>query len=280
MRAMMCLRRLISAGLGILGIAGWMAACATSPLGRRQFQIVPDAMMDQMGSQSFTQLKSQTPVERDPAWNTYVRCITLPLIRESGSKIPPDQWEIVVFRDRTANAFALPGGKIGVHTGIFPVAKTDGQLAAVLGHEVGHVLAGHGNERVSQSLGVNLGLSALSGLLSSRDEGDRGNKNILIAALGMGAQIGVLLPFSRTHESEADLIGLDLMARSGFDPRESAALWRNMIALNGRGGPELLSTHPASENRIRALEENFSSAIPKFEAAKAEGRLPHCARPG
>src|SRR3989344_2912121 len=126
--------------------------CATSPAGRRQVMLVPDSQMNAMGSQSFQQMKQQTPIESDPATNRYVQCVAMAIAHEAREQTNVSDWEVVVFRDKTANAFALPGGKIGVHTGILPVAKTPGQLAAVLGHEVGHVIARHGNERVSQGL--------------------------------------------------------------------------------------------------------------------------------
>ena len=254
------------------------AACATSPLGRRQLKLVPAVQMDAMGVQAFTQLKQTTPVESSPALNAYVRCIALPLaeLAEPGSK--PSDWEVVVFKNAEPNAFALPGRKIGVHTGLLTVAKTDGELAAVLGHEVGHVLAGHGNERVSENLVVNLGLVATAELLSGADGSKKGgNKGLLMAALGLGAQFGVLLPHSRDHETEADIIGLRLMARAGFDPHESVSLWRNMIrASGGLAPPEFLSTHPASENRIARLERAIPEVLDDYQAALRAGFPPKC----
>ena len=257
------------------------AACATSPLGRKQLKLVPDAQIDSMGVQAFAQLKQTTQVESSSVLNTYISCIALPLaeIAEPGSK--PGDWEVVVFKNTEPNAFALPGRKIGVHTGLLAVAKTDGQLAAVLGHEVGHVLAGHGNERVSENLVVSLGLAATAELLRGGNGAKKGgNKGLLMAALGLGAQFGILLPHSRGHETEADIIGLRLMARAGFDPRESVALWRNMIqASGGRTPPEFLSTHPASESRIERLERDLPGVLDEFQAARVSGGIPRCVRP-
>lgn len=222
--------------------------------------------------QSFDQMKSETPVERDPKTNAYVQCIVKPITQVVGSQVSFKEWEVVVFKDESANAFALPGGKIGVHTGILKVAKTPSQLAAVLGHEVGHVIAKHGNERVSETLAAQGGLSALGAFM-----GNKSNSGTIMGLLGMGAQFGVLLPHSRSHESEADLIGLDLMSRAGFDPRESAELWRNMMAASGgKAPPEFMSTHPASENRIKNLEAHFGQSMPKYEQAVKEGRAPKC----
>lgn len=249
-------------------------ACATSPLGRKQLLIVPEQQMNEMGAQAFQQMKSTQHVEQDPAMMKYVKCIVDPLTQTIQGSV--SSWEIVIFKDPSANAFALPGGKIGVYTGLLKVAKTDGQLAAVLGHEIGHVIAKHGAERVSQQAGTQLGLTALGAVVAGNP-----NSNTLMSLLGLGTQVGILLPFSRTQESEADLIGLDIMARSGFDPRQSVELWKNMIASSGgQGPPQWLSTHPASENRIAELESNMTGAESQFSRAQAAGLHPQCNRSG
>jgi predicted Zn-dependent protease len=177
-----------------------------------------------------------------------------------------------VFEDDTANAFALPGGKIGVHTGLLEVAKTQDQLAAVLGHEVSHVLAGHSNERVSAEFAAQAGMAALQAVADASNP----MHGRALALLGTGAQVGILLPYSRAHESEADLMGLDLMARAGFDPRQSIALWRNMASAGGGQPPEFLSTHPSHQTRIRDLEARIPQALPLQEQARARGRRPAC----
>lgn len=235
--------------------------------------LVPESQMSAMGAQSFEQMKQQTPVERDSAANRYVQCVAMAVAREAEEQANVRDWEVVVFRDRSANAFALPGGKIGVHTGILLVARTPGQLAAVLGHEVGHVIARHGNERVSQGLVAQLGLEGLSAVTRGHPQ-----HATLMGLLGVGTQFGVLLPFGRTQESEADRIGLDLMARAGFDPRESVELWKNMSAASGGQPPEFLSTHPSHETRIAQLEANMPAARAAFEGARASGRNPACSR--
>jgi predicted Zn-dependent protease len=263
------------AGAWVMGLSFLIGvfACATSPLGRKQLMLMPSGQMSQLGAQSFDQMKSEIPVEKDPRINAYVRCVAIPITRQvKGEDVGAKSWEIVVFKDASANAFALPGGKIGVHTGLLPVAKTDAQLAAVIGHEVGHVIAQHGNERVSQNLIVAGGLTAAQ-ILTRNNE----NQNLILGALGLGSQVGVLLPCARTQESEADVIGLDLMSRAGFDPRQSVDLWKNMMAANGgKTPPEFLSTHPAGETRIRELQANMASAVPKFEKASEH---PNCQRP-
>lgn len=253
----------------------FLTACSSSPLGRKQLTVLPDSQMNQMGGQSFDQMKKQVPIEKDPAVNAYVKCVALPLTIAAVDGTGVSDWEIVVFKDASANAFALPGGKIGVHTGLLPVAKTSGQLAAVLGHEIGHVIARHGNERVSEALGVQLLATGVGAAFN-----DKKYQPLILAGLGLGAQVGILLPHSRTQESEADLIGLDLMATAGFDPHESVELWKNMsVASGGKAPPQFLSTHPANATRIQSLQERVPQEMPKYEAARKAGRAPSCPRP-
>jgi predicted Zn-dependent protease len=257
-------------------VAIGLVACATSPLGRKQLILMPNSQMEQMGAQAFSELKKNTPQETRAEVNTYVRCVSDRLLRQSESAIPAEKWEVLVFRDSSANAFALPGGKIGVHTGLLRVARTDAQLAAVIGHEIGHVLARHGSERVSENLVAQLGLQATASILGEKNSARRG---LLLAALGVGAQVGVLLPHSRTQESEADWIGLRLMAKAGYDPKESAQLWRNMLKEGGGAPPEFLSTHPASERRIEDLDARIPDALPLYEKARSESSASKCVRP-
>ena len=250
-------------------------ACSTSPLGRKQLMIVSDGQSTQMGIQSFDQLKRDTPIETNPALNAYVKCVVGPITKIASGRTGIDQWEIVVFKSNQVNAFALPGGKIGVYTGILPVTKTAAQLAAVLGHETGHVIAKHGAERVSQGI-LAQGLTTAAGIGFQ----DKAYQPLILAGLGVGAQYGFLLPHSREQESEADLIGVDLMAEAGFDPRQSIELWKNMTAASGGKAPsEWMSTHPSNENRISALQGAIPAALPKYEAAAKAGRAPNCPRP-
>ncbi len=257
-----------SAALSILAGAG----CIHSPTGRREFIIVPDSQMNDLGAQSFAQLQAQQPATQDPALNGYVNCVAQAITARANVNA---NWEVVVFADdKTVNAFALPGGKIGVYSGLLPVAKTPGQLAAVLGHEVSHVVARHGAERVSQQEALNLGMSAVGELMNNPT-----TRNIALGALGIGSQVGVVLPFSRMQESEADKLGQKLMADAGFDPRESLTLWQNMAALGGSGTPAILSDHPADADRLQALQNSLNDVLPIYEQARAEGRTPNCQAP-
>lgn len=241
-----------------------VSGCDKTPTGRDQLALIPESMMAQFGSQAFLQMQQQVPASENTSRNARVQCIAREILLEVGDRFPgtpmPDTWEIVLFDDPTPNAFALPGGKIGVNQGLLDVAGNDAQLAAVIGHEVAHVLARHGNERLTQELGIKAVL-LLVGLFS---EGD-GDSERIIQALGLGAHLGIALPFSRAHEEEADVMGLELMASAGFDPRESTELWRNMAAA-GDGQPlEFLSTHPNHESRIEALEERMEVALPLYQ---------------
>jgi predicted Zn-dependent protease len=243
-----------------------LAGCGTSPTGRNQLLVFPADQLDAMGVQAFDEMRSQLTVESDPAINDYVRCVANAIADEVPDK--RTNWEVVVFKDDNVNAFALPGGKMGVYTGMLKLVENQDQLASVLGHEVGHVIAQHGNERMSQQQLTNVALAAAagSGYLDTAS----------MQALGLGAQIGILLPYSRAHESEADVIGLDLMAEAGFDPRESVQLWKNMEKAGGGAPPEFLSTHPAGGTRIDNLLSQMADALRSYNDARAKGKKPSC----
>ncbi|MCC2618049.1 M48 family metallopeptidase [Aestuariibacter halophilus] len=236
----------------------FIQGCATSPTGRSQLKLFSKDQLANMGSQAFDSMKSEQPIAKQTVQNSYVECVARAITAQVNPSVFSGEWEVVVFEDDQVNAFALPGGKIGVYTGLLNVAKNEHQLAAVLGHEVGHVIAEHGNERMSNSALIGIGLEATNALLQSNEVS---HSSSIMAAIGLGVQVGVQLPFSRTHESEADLIGLTLMAQAGFDPRESVALWHNMAAANQRSQPEFLSTHPAPDTRITQLQKNMPAAL-------------------
>lgn len=263
--------RLFLGGL-VLALLG--LACATSPTGRRQLTLFSERDMDRLGHQSFDQLKKDQEVSDDAEINAYVACVTKALT-DGLAPSWQDGWEVVVFEDDSANAFALPGRKIGVHTGLLEVAQTPDQLAAVLGHEVGHVQAQHGNERMSQQMAAQIGLT----VVAASTDSDTAAGQATLAALGLGTQYGILLPFSRTHESEADLMGLEIMARSGFDPDESVLLWQNMAQQGNGQPPEWMSSHPSHRTRTRDLTEALPVAQGLRDRALAQGQKPDCPRP-
>lgn len=254
----------------------FVTGCATSPMGRKQFILIGDEQMNKMGVASFQKLKTSTKISNNQNADRYVKCIADAIINELPAKWQSQSWEVVVFDDDSANAFALPGGKIGVHMGLLNVAKNQSQLATVMGHEVAHVLSRHGSERVSQSMGLEMAMIATDAISKQKMENSQ-NQQMLMSALGLGAQFGVLLPFSRTHESEADLFGLDLMARAGFDPKQSVNLWQNMSAASGgQRQPEFMSTHPDPAKRIDKLSNYMPAALALQQQAHAQGKKPNC----
>jgi predicted Zn-dependent protease len=245
-------------------------ACATSPRGRKVLKLMPDDQLNAMGLQAFDDMKKQTPVEHSAAINNYVKCVLTPLTEHATEVAPQGGWEIVVFKNEEPNAFALPGGKIGVQTGIFKAAQTPGQLAAVVGHEIGHVWAGHSNERVSENIVAQGGLALAGAAMSER------NRNWQVVLASLGLQAGVLLPHSRDQESEADILGLDLMSRAGFDPNEALTLWENMKQAAGGGPPEFMSTHPAPDTRMQNIRNHIPEFMAQYKAAAASA--PHCVK--
>lgn len=254
-----------------LTTAALLSACATSPLGRNQLILFPESQMQEMGIAAYQDIKTKTPATSDGRTDRYVQCVSESIIRAMPDGNPAE-WEVTVFESEQANAFALPGGKIGVYTGLLNVADNQHQLATVVGHEIGHVLAQHSNERVSTASIAQTGLQAVQIATGA----DTPAKQQLIGLLGAGAQYGIILPFGRAQESEADLIGLDLMAKAGFDPRESVRLWQNMAAQSGERPPEFASTHPSSDRRISDLNERMQSAMQLASTARQQGRNPDC----
>lgn len=219
------------------------------------------------GQQMFAQMKQKESLVRNAALNAEVNCVVSNLL----SVLPADWqsgWEVRVFENKDPNAFALPGRKIGVNSGMMKLIENDAQLAAVIGHEIGHVLSRHAAERASMGVVAQLGQEVAGQVMDP----------VAATAVGLGAQVGVLLPYSRTHEGEADTIGQNLMAQAGFDPRESIRLWQLMARQGGAKPPELLSTHPASQSRIDALSQQLRTTMPIFERARAAGRRPYCGR--
>ena len=260
-------RMLIAAALGSL-----LAGCATSPTGRSQLMVVSDAQMSQMGIASFNQMRQQGKFANAPKERAYATCVAQALV----SVLPPpwntQQWEVQIIEDNTANAFALPGGRIGVNQGMFKVAANQDQLAVVLGHELAHVVARHGAERVSDNMAAQAAVTA-----GSIYAGTRGiDANNAAALLGAGAQVGMLLPFSRTQEAEADTLGQRYMARAGFDPRAAVTLWEKMEKQGGGGAPTFLSTHPAPDKRAQVLGKQAQQLMPAYQQARTGGHAPNC----
>jgi predicted Zn-dependent protease len=233
-----------------------------------------EAQLAQMGEQAFAQAKQQKPQSRDTRQTAYVACVVNAVVRQVPSPWNQLRWEFALFEDADANAWALPGGKVGVYTGIFKVAKNQDQLAAVIAHEIGHVIARHHNERISRQQGASTGLQILSAIIGARYGEGVGNAAGQIGAVG--AQAGLLLPNSRVQEGEADVVGQQLMSKAGFDPRGAVVLWQNMAAAGGARPPQWLSTHPDPASRLRELQARADNLVPTMAAARKAGNTPRC----
>jgi predicted Zn-dependent protease len=241
--------RLLLSSLFALALVG----CQNVPVtGRSQFILVDESEVASLSAAEFAKMKK---LPSDPR---------LPKLREIGLKIvaaarrddkagvlpPASKWEFAIIDDKSPNAFAMPGGKIGFNTGMFTQAPTDADIAVVLGHEVAHVICRHGSERVSQVIGVTIAAAVADEATKKSSERTRSS---WMAAVGLGAQYGVLLPFSRSHESEADYLGVLFMARAGYDPAAAPAFW-SRFAKSGKQTPEFFSTHPADSTRVKQLQ--------------------------
>lgn len=263
----------------LLGLATTAVLCAcattTSPTGRRQYVgAVSQEQLDQLGAQAFEEAKAKAPQSSDSRQTAYVRCVVDTLV----AQLPPAErgvgWQAALFVDSSPNAFALPGGKVGVNTGIFSVAKNQDQLATVVAHEIGHVIAHHHDERITRQMAAQTGLGLAGALLGSQyGQGAASATNQVGGALLQGV---FLLPGSREQESEADVVGQQLMARAGFNPEQAVALWQNMIAASSTRPPQWLSTHPDPQNRIAELRNRAAGLMPTYQQAQASGRTPRC----
>lgn len=260
-----------------LAVAVAVTGCATttSPTGRTQYVgAVSQQQLNQLGAQAFAEVKAKKPQTRDARQSAYVRCVVNDLVRELPDNWRNMGWETAVFVDKEPNAFALPGGKVGVYTGIFTVARTQDQLAAVIAHEMGHVVSRHHEERITRQAGASGVLQLLGGLLGSQY--GQGAANAAVQGGSILAQTGFLLPGSRAQETEADIVGQQLMARAGFDPRQAVNLWQNMIAAGGSRPPQWLSTHPDPQSRIGELRQRATGLVPTYQQARTAGRRPSC----
>ena len=249
-----------------------VAGCTTSPTGRSQLMIVSDSQMNQMGISAFNDMKKQGKFANAPRERAYATCVSDALIAVLPLPYRANQWDVQIIDDNSANAFALPGGRIGVNRGMFKVAGNEDQLAVVLGHELAHVVSRHGAERVSDTYATQAAVAA--GTLYAGTRGT--NAGYAAAALGLGAEVGILLPFSRTQESEADTLGQRYMAQAGFDPRAAPTLWQKMSAQGGGKAPAFLSTHPSTASRQQALAQQAQRLVPVYEQARRSGHDPRC----
>lgn len=254
---------------GVAAAALALAGCYTVPETGRQAFILPMFDDVQMGAQAFADIRAKEKVSNDPALNERAQRVGRRIAQAVGDRMPNAQWEFVVFdAPETINAFALPGGKVGVYSGLMKLAASDDELAFVMGHEISHVTSRHSAQRATAALGA-----ALGGLILDTATKDSRSHDIWLGAYGLAAAGGTLA-YSRSHESEADFIGLRFAAYAGYDPRASVEFWKKMgeSAKGKMKPPEFLSTHPSDERRIANLEAEMAQVLPIYEANRGKFR--------
>lgn len=247
-------------------------ACNTVPItGRRQLSLVPESEVVAMGVTNYGEFLKTAKVSADAKSTLLVKKVgkNISAAVESfmaqnsmSDRIASFQWEFNLVDDPTVNAWCMPGGKVVFYSGIIPVCESESGIAVVMGHEVAHAVARHGAERMSQELGVQLGGATLQVALANKSQE---TQSIFMTAYGVGTQVGVLLPYSRQHESEADKLGLIFIAMAGYDPASAVAFWKRMSATGGQKPPQILSTHPSDASRIAALEAYLPEAMKYYK---------------
>ena len=258
--------------IAIIAIMALLVSCSKVPLtGRKQFVAIPSPEIISLSEQNYSEIKNEKGISHDARENQLILSaghrITGAVekyLNEKGleERIKGYDWEYAVLKSDEVNAWCMPGGKIGFYEGIFPVCQDENGVAVVMSHEIAHAVAHHGNERMSQQLLVNMGGAALSEALSTKKEE---TQQLAMIAFGVGSQLGVILPYSRVQEEEADEMGLYFMAMAGYDPRKAPEFWQRMIDLNQARPPEFLSTHPDPQRRIRDLEKHMSRAMEYYK---------------
>jgi len=255
--------------MAVLAAVVLLASCSTVPItGRSQVTLIPAETMLSMSTQQYTEFLNTHKLSPDKNKTRMVKQVGTDIQKavekyfaENGlsERLNGYRWEFNLVEDKAINAWAMPGGKVVVYTGLLPVAGDATGLAVVLGHEVAHAVAGHGNERMTQALGVQLGGMALSTALAREPQM---TQELWMRVYGAGAQYGLLLPYSRLHESEADHLGLIFMAMAGYNPGAAVAFWERMAAeKKGQAPPEFLSTHPSDETRIADIKKLIPKAM-------------------
>jgi metalloendopeptidase OMA1, mitochondrial len=248
-------------GIALFLLAAWTGCATNEYTGRRQLMLVNEETEKELGVTSYQEVLGKSAVATNPQQVEPVRRVGQ---RIAAAADKPDfKWEFnTIVDDKTMNAWCLPGGKIAFYTGIFPVLEDEAGMAFVMGHEVGHALMHHGAERMSQNMVAGGAASLVGAYLGAKDSK---STEMVMAAFGAATNVGVLLPFSRKHEAEADRVGLELMAKAGYDPHAAVRVWKKMASLNAQQPPEWLSTHPSHESRIQDMEQRLPEAMAVYE---------------
>ena len=251
-----------------------LTACATVPMtGRKQMNLMPESEMAAMGFQQYGEFMDTTTVSTNRQATNDIKEVGSKIsgtvekyMREIGQekKLEHYEWEFNLVADKTPNAWAMPGGKIVFYEGILPLTQDKNGIAVVMGHEIAHAIARHGNERFSQAIMTQLGGMALAKAIEEKPEE---TKALFMLAFGIGSQVGVMLPYSRLHEKEADKLGLNFMAMAGYNPNTAISFWERMSKSGGARPPEWLSTHPLDETRIAEMKKNLPEAMKYYEAS-------------
>ncbi|MFZ1625065.1 MAG: M48 family metallopeptidase [Gammaproteobacteria bacterium] len=230
--------------------------------------LASESELETESDKQFAKMRAELVVSNDAQTRAYVNCVSAAVIRQLERPYSDKEWDVEVFESEDINAFAMPGGHIGVYTGILNVAENQDQLATVIGHEVAHVTRQHALNRVNREMTTQAGVIAGSAVLGGGQAAGQ--------LLSMGAQLGLSLPYGRAQESDADVVGLKYMAAAGFNPQQSIQLWKNMAKKSKLGPAPFLSTHPSGDTRIQDLIEQLPSALKLYNAAQAAGKRPVC----
>lgn len=248
--------------------AASLAAVLVAVLTGCALPLASESELETESDKQFQKMRAELVVSNDVRARAYINCISAAIIRELERPYSDKEWDVEVFDSEDINAFAMPGGHIGVYTGILKVAENQDQLATVIGHEVAHVTRQHALNRVNREMTTQAGVIAGSAVL--------GGGQATGQLLSMGAQLGLSLPYGRAQESDADVVGLKYMAAAGFNPQQSIQLWKNMAKKSKLGPAAFLSTHPSGDTRIQDLIGQLPSALKLYNEAQAAGKKPEC----